>query len=120
MGLDYNKEQVLISMNKGDSGFIKITKIPTNKNFTVLFAVQNSKREFLIQLKEKSNYSDSVIFKIEKEKSELLEVPPNLLCQIYYWGVCLLDEEEDLKVTVRIGNKKFGEFYKFIVYPKKA
>ncbi len=120
MSFKLNKEDYSLIIHQGDSGKIKIKNIPTNNNYLVCIAFQNSKREILESISLFSENKSELIFNVETSITEKFIVPPNLKCQIYYWGIVLFDKETGSKDTTRIGTTKLGDLNKLIVFPKKA
>ena len=86
----------------------------------ISFSIYNSKREFITELKQNTEKSDSLIFKITQEISNKLTVAPNLIYETYYYGLKYNDAETGSENTIIMKNSKFGELNKLIVFPIKT
>lgn len=120
MGFRLNKTDYSLSTHQGDSGKIKVKNIPTDKDYKVCLAFQDKRRNFLDKLFMQSEKQSEVIFCVEEKTTNKFTVAPTVPCEIYYWGIVLIDNETGAKNTPKIGTVKFGELNKLIVFPKKA
>ncbi len=114
------QENNTLKMYQGDTGRIKFTGFKTDKNYLISFSIYNSKREFITELKQNTEKSDSLIFKITQEISNKLTVAPNLIYETYYYGLKYNDAETGSENTIIMKNSKFGELNKLIVFPIKT
>lgn len=123
MSIEVTKHGVL-KIIQGDTGEIVVDGIPTDKNYEVYFAIRKKDRTLVIpEIMKETQCEDTVIFEITKNISELLEIPLNAMCQVYYWGVKLCDPETGKEDTMRVGecccsNGYFGKWNRLYVYPK--
>lgn len=123
MSIEITKNGI-VKIIQGDTGEMAVDGIPTDKNYEVYFAIRKKDRTLVTpEMKKETDGKDTVIFKITKEISELLEVPENSMCQVYYWGVKLCDPDTGNEDTMRIGecacrNGYFGKWNRLYAYPK--
>lgn len=109
-----------ITMVQGDSGQLTINGISTDKNYTVYFAIQDTKRRPVgTELAIESNYSPSVIFNLIPELTDLLSVKNGQDSAEYYYGVKVCDSE-GFEDTLLIGKSEIGDINTITVYPKKV
>lgn len=114
-----------ITLVQGDSGTLMVSGIPTDKDYTVYLAVQNSKRKPVgIELSVNSNKNDGVMFTFPPTLTNLFTVKQNEETAEYYYGVKVCDEDEerteDYEDTLLIGNSQMGDLNTITVYPKKV
>lgn len=108
----------IIKIIQGDTGIIPIPNIPTDKNYEVYLAIRKKDRSLVTpEIMKNSNYQDKVEFKISKQISELLTIPANAKCGLYYWGVKLCDANTGLEDTMVLGGY-FGRWNPLYSYPK--
>ena len=109
-----------ITLIQGDSGSLVINGLKTDKNYTVFFAIQDSNRKPVgNELQVNTNKASSIVFELTGDFPDLLTVPQNASCEIYYYGVklCLDKNFED---TLIIGNSDIGTPNTITVFPKKV
>ena len=83
-----------IKIYRGDTGNIKIVGLPEGKSVKVSFAISEDETDKIILEKElNTEGSESVIFKLSAEDTELMEVAPEEKYHIYYYGVKLTQED---------------------------
>lgn len=112
-------ENGIIKIIQGDTGIIPIDNIPTDKNYDVYLAIRKKDRTLVTpEIIKHSNGADHVDFKISKQISELLTVPNNAMCGLYYWGVKVCDAETGLEDTVTFNSGYFGKWNPLYSYPK--
>jgi len=110
-----------ITCYQGDSGSLTINGIPTDKNYTVYFAIQNEKRLPIgSEIYVSSNNNTSVIFSITPSLTNLLTVKANEDYATYYYGVKLCDSGTNLEDTLQIAGSALGDLNTITVYPKKV
>lgn len=123
MSIEVTKNGI-IKLIQGDSGSIVVDCIPTDKNYEVYLAIRKKDGSLAIpELKLDSNSSEFVIFEITKEITEQLEVPKNVMCQLYYWGVKICDPDTGFEDTMQVGEccccaGYLGKKSRIYVYPK--
>lgn len=122
MSIEVTKNGI-VKIIQGDTGSIVVDGIPTDKNYLVYFAIRKKDRTLITpEIKKQTLGEDTVTFNISKKVSELLEVPENAMCEVYYWGVKLCDPETGLEDTMRVGEcccgGYFGKWNRLYVYPK--
>ena len=77
-----------ITLIQGDSGSLVINGLKTDKNYTVFFAIQDSNRKPVgNELQVNTNKASSIVFELTGDFTDLLTVPQNASCEIYYYGI---------------------------------
>lgn len=110
-----------ITLVQGDSGELTITNIPTDRNYTLYFAIQNENRQPIGQeIAVESNYGDSVILFIAGTLTDLLSVPIDEETATYYYGIKLCYASDLLQDTLLLGNSNMGSKSTITVYPRKV
>lgn len=115
--IDENGNIILI---QGDSGKIVVNGLDTNENYKIFLAIQDENRKPVgDELYLNSNKSDSVVFELTGDYTDLMTVPKNETCKIYYYGIkqCYDNGFED---TLVIGQNDIGYVNTITVYPKKV
>lgn len=120
MGFRLNKTDYSLLTHQGDCGKIKVKNIPTDDDYKVCLAFQDKRRKILDKLFMQSEKKSEVIFNVEEITTNKFTVAPTVPCEIYYWGIVLINSATGGKTTPKIGTTKFGELNKLIVFPKKA
>lgn len=109
-----------ITLIQGDSGTLYINGLDTNKNYTVYLAIQDKNRQPVgSELYVSSNKSASVVFELTGEYTDLMSVPKNETCAIYYYGIKQCSDD-GLENTLLIGNSEIGYQNTITVFPKKV
>lgn len=120
----YKKNDTDLEMYCGDSGKLKINKIPTNKNYHVHLEVLRAKDGVIVlQKMVESGSQDSVLFEITPEDSNKFTVEDINTPETYYWSVKLCDPENNTEDTVipkttvdpETGTAVFSKPYKLLV-----
>lgn len=109
-----------ITMIQGDSGSLVVSGLKNEQNYKVYLAIQDKKRRIIgDELVVNSNKSDTVVFELTGEYTDLMTVPLNDNCAVYYYGikVCTDDGLED---TLLLGESSLGELNTITVFPKKV
>ena len=109
-----------ISLIQGDSGTIVVNGLDTGKNYKVYLAIQDKHRKPVgNELYVSSNKSDSVVFELTGDFTDLMTVPKNETCEIYYYGIkqCYDNGYED---TFIIESNDIGYQNTITVFPKKV
>lgn len=110
-----------ISLVQGDSGFLVIDGIDTDKNYTVYFAVQDKNRKPIGgEVFVSSNNSSSVIFQLTGDFTDMLTVGKDEPFGIYYYGVKVCDSTSQMENTLVLGSGDIGSLNTITVYPKKV
>ena len=107
-----------ITLTQGDTGDYIVTGLPTDKEYTIYFAVQDEKRNAVgSEISKALNNSDAVTLTIPSTLTDLLTVKKTEEYATYYFGLklCTAAGTED---TLIIGNKQVGEKNTITVYPK--
>ena len=109
-----------ITMLQGDSGTIVVNGLNPQKNYKIYFAIQDKNRNIIgNELYVNSNKSSSVIFELTGDYTDLLTVPKNKLCEVYYYGIKQCSED-GLEDTLLINNSEIGNINTITVFPKKV
>ena len=111
----------------GDTGNLRISNLPTDKNYKVYWEIIRAKtQETVFELELDSNRADNVLFNLDSKHSDLLTVPNINTPETYYWSIKICDPEtgaEDTvipktKVDPDTGLATFSKPYKLIVLYK--
>lgn len=115
-----------ITMYQGDSIEIVINGIPTDKNYTVVFAAQNEQRESIgAEIPVQSLEQPSVTIKLLGNYTNQFTVEDDKKSQKYYYGIklCYKDEENpanSTEDTLLLGESVIGGLNTITVYPRKV
>lgn len=110
-----------IYLYQGDSGEVVIKGLDSDKNYTVFFAIQNSKRTKIGQeLQVAVSNSDTVTFVLTPEYTDLLTVPKNKPYEVYYYGIKACEKGTSREDTLFVENNTYGDLNRMIVYPGKV
>lgn len=110
-----------ITLYQGDSGEIVLSGLDATKSYTVVFAIQDKKRNIIgHELKVAVNNSDSVTFILTADFTELLTVPNNKPYQIYFYGIKVCETSTSAEDTLFIADSTYGDLNRIIVYPRKV
>lgn len=111
----------------GDTGNLRISNLPTDKNYKVYWEIIRAKtQETVFELELDSNQADNVLFNLDSKHSDLLTVPNINTPETYYWSIKICDPETGAEDTVipktRVdpdtGLATFSKPYKLIVLYK--
>lgn len=110
-----------ITLIQGDSGELVINGLPTDKNYSVYFAIQDENRNPIgSEIELDTNNSSSVIFTITGSLTNLLTVKKDDETATYYYGIKLCNKDDFMEDTLLIGNTQVGSLNTITVYPKKV
>mgnify|MGYP006952227194 FL=1 len=110
-----------ITLIQGDSGELVINGLPTDKNYSVYFAIQDENRNPIgSEIELNTNNSSSVIFTITGSLTNLLTVKKDDETATYYYGIKLCNKDDFMEDTLLIGNTQIGSLNTITVYPKKV
>jgi len=114
-----------LTLVQGDDVRYSITGLPTNKNYTVCFAIYNSKRQTIgTEVSVLANYASGVTFSLKPELTDLLTVKKGEDTAEYYLGMKLCYPEDSVGTitedTLLLGDSEIGEVTTITVYPKKV
>lgn len=110
-----------ITLVQGDSGTLIVQGLPSDKNYTVYFAIYNENRKIIgEEMKVQSNGSDVVTLKILSSLTDLLKVDLDETTAEYYYGLKLCNEDTDYEDTLCVGNNDIDGINTITVYPKKV
>lgn len=113
-------ENGTITCYQGDSGEINITGLPTDKNYTVYFGVQDKKRNPVgFEVPVETGSKELVTFTIPPSLSDTWKVKSNEEYTDYYYGVKICDGA-GFEDTLSIAGSTFGDYNIIRVYPKKV
>jgi len=113
-------ENGTITCYQGDSGEINITGLPTDKNYTVYFAVQDKTRKPVgFEVSVETDGSGLITFIIPPSLSDTWKVKPNEEYAEYYYGIKICDGK-GFEDTLSIAGSTFGDYSIINVYPKKV
>ena len=111
----------------GDTGNLRISNLPTDKNYKVYWEIIRAKtQETVFELELDSNQADNVLFNLDSKHSDLLTVPNINTPETYYWSIKICDPGTGAEDTVipktRVdpdtGLATFSKPYKLIVLYK--
>lgn len=111
----------------GDTGNLRISNLPTDKNYKVYWEIIRAKtQETVFELELDSNQADNVLFNLDSKHSDLLTVPNINTPETYYWSIKICDPETGAEDTVipktrvdpETGLATFSKPYKLIVLYK--
>lgn len=111
----------------GDTGNLRISNLPTDKNYKVYWEIIRAKtQETVFELELDSNQADNVLFNLDSKHSDLLTVSNINTPETYYWSIKICDPETGAEDTVipktRVdpdtGLATFSKPYKLIVLYK--
>lgn len=109
-----------ITLVQGDSGQLIVNGLPTDKDYTVYFAVQDENRQPVGgEIQVNTNKASFVIFVISGTLTDLLAVKKGEDSAIYYYGLKICDDN-GLEDTMLLANSVIGEKNTITVYPKKV
>lgn len=109
-----------ITMVQGDTGQLVINGIPTDKNYTAYFAIQDEDRKPIgNELEVQTKKQPSIVFVINSNLTDLMTVKRDEETAIYYYGVKICSEE-GFEDTLLIGDSQMGDRNSITVYPKKV
>lgn len=109
-----------ITLVQGDSGQLVVNGLPTDKDYTVYFAIQDENRKPIgEEIQVNSNKASTVVFVLLGSLTDLLTVKKGEDTAIYYYGLKICDSS-GLEDTMLIGNSIIGEKNTITVYPKKV
>jgi len=114
-----------ITLIQGDSGVLTVNGLPTDKSYTVYFAIKNANRQTVgSELSIEANGLDSVQFAIGASLTDLLTVPNGEESAEYYYGIkiCTTDAITNIETeeTLLLGNLDISEMNTVTVYPKRV
>lgn len=113
-----------IYLNQGDSGNIKITNLPDDRNYMLFFAISDPETNKIIgeELTYQTEYRPSVEITLSSSLTDKLTIPDGENKGVYQWGLklCYGDEENTLIPKVKLdGNTPiFQNAPKVFVMPK--
>lgn len=111
----------------GDTGNLRISNLPTDKNYKVYWEIIRAKtQEKVFELELDSNQADNVLFNLDSKHSDLLTVPNINTPETYYWSIKICDPKTGAEDTVipktrvdpETGLATFSKPYKLIVLYK--
>ena len=92
-----------ITLIQGDSGELVINGLPTDKNYSVYFAIQDENRNPIgSEIELDTNNSSSVIFTITGSLTNLLTVKKDDETATYYYGIKLCNKYDFMEDTLLI------------------
>jgi len=120
----YVSNDKTISFYQGDSGNITFTGIPTDKSYTVYFAISNPDTNEIIgeELTMNSANKSSITFTLTAEYTDSIPLSEGSSCAVYRYGlkICSGSMEYTLIPEVKTdkGDPEFQSAPKVVVYPK--
>lgn len=109
-----------ITLVQGDSGQLVVNDLPTDKDYTVYFAIQDEHRKPIGgEISVNANKASFVVFVITGDLTNMLTLKKDEDIAIYYYGIkiCTSDGIED---TLILGNSSIDDKNTITVYPKKV
>ncbi len=108
-------------LTQGDSGYLTVDGINTDKNYKVFFAVQDVNRKPIgIEPYVYSDYKSSVVIDLPSQLTDLLTVKKDEEFAEYYYGIKVCDEATGYEDTLVLGDGDIGDLNTITVYPKKV
>lgn len=109
-----------IILIQGDSGYITIEEINTDKNYKVYFSIYDKKRKIIgEEIMCQSNFESCIEIEIPKTLTDLLTVPKKQDSEEYYYGIKLCDEF-GFEDTALINDCSIDDLNIITVYPKRT
>ena len=113
-------ENGTITCYQGDSGEINITGLPTDKNYTVYFAVRDTKRNPVgFEIPVITDGNDLITITVPPNLSDTWKVKSNEEFATYHYGFKICDGF-GFEDTLSIAGSTFGDYNEIHVYPKKV
>lgn len=110
-----------ITLVQGDSGQLVVNGLPTDKEYTVYFAIQDENRKPIgSEISVEANKTSSVVFVLLGSLTDLLPVKKGEDTATYYYGVKICTSDGNIEDTLLLGNSKIGDLNTITVYPKKV
>ena len=112
-----------ITLIQGDSGTLTVNDLPTDKSYTVYFAIKDKKRNTIgSEMSLVSNAQSAVSFFISADLTNLLTVPLSKESEEYYYGVkiCATVNDVTSEETLIIGESDISDMNTITVYPKRV
>ena len=110
-----------ITLVQGDNGELVVWDVPTDRNYTLYFAIYNNNRiKFGEEVFVKTNKLPNVKLSIPSTLTDLLKVPNKEEYATYYYGLKICDEADGIEDTLLIKNNFMGDLNEITVYPKKV
>lgn len=125
MGFIFDEEGNFTTI-QGDSGHIIIEDIPTDKNYLIYLAIQDSKRNTVgDELSLESNNNDTVDFFLSGDYTDLWTVPKNKEYETYYYAIkiCYLASsisENSTEDTAILDDNDISIYNTITVYPRRV
>lgn len=121
MGYEIQSETGDITTYQGDDFMLVVNGIPTDQNYKMYFAIQDSNRipvgqEIMVE----SMGDSSVVFHVLAEMTDLLEVEDDAKYSTYTYAIKKCSETDMTEDTLLIGNKQIGEYNYLKVFPRRA
>ena len=114
-------EKGTISLYQGDSGEIAVSGLDNTKNYMIYFAIQDKKRNLIgSELQVTANKTNSIIFFLTSDYTDLLTVPAGKSYEIYTYGIKACEVESSVEDTLFISDGNYGDQNMIIVYPRKV
>ena len=114
-------EKGTISLYQGDSGEIAVSGLDNTKNYMIYFAIQDRKRNLIgNELQVAANKTESIIFFLTPDYTDLLKVPPGKSYEIYTYGIKACEVDNNVEDTLFISDGNYGDENMIIVYPRKV
>ena len=112
-------ENGTITLIQGDSGELNISGFNNKINYDVYLAIKDTEGKPIIkELNAKSNFSDTVIFVLTSDITNMLTVPANKDFEIYNYGIKCCSTSLNLEDTLIVANGDYETLNQMIVYPK--
>lgn len=112
-----------ITLIQGDSGTLTVNDLPTDKSYTVYFAIKDKKRNTIgTEMSLNSGAQSAVSFFISADLTNLLTVPLSKESEEYYYGVkiCATVNDVTSEETLIIGESDISDMNTITVYPKRV
>lgn len=110
-----------ITLIQGDSGTLVINGLPTDKSYTVYFAIQDEKRNPIgSEITIESNGASSVEFVLTGAFTDLLTVKKSEDYATYYYGIKICSNSDYTEDTLMLADSDISTYNTITVYPKRV
>jgi hypothetical protein len=110
-----------ITLVQGDNGELNVWDLPTDRNYTLYFAIYDENRvRFGSEVSVATNGSSNATLVIPPALTDLLRVQSGEEYSTYYYGLKICYEPDGIEDTLLLGDSNLGDLNAITVYPKKV
>lgn len=110
-----------ITLVQGDNGELNVWDLPTDRNYTLYFAIYNENRvRFGNEVSVQTNQRSNATLVIPPALTDLLIVPSGEEYSTYYYGLKICYAADGIEDTLILGGSSLGDLNAITVYPKKV